>query len=90
MALQKSITTAQGFECPQSYLVVTSIEFCKGRPSQVTLSGFKDKAARLAGMSSVYSYKFSFDYIVSSEINIITQAYDAAKLLPEFLDCVDV
>jgi hypothetical protein len=91
MALQKSITTEQGFECPQAYIVIVNLHFQKGRQTLASALSYKDKASRDAGNPPIGSAIIHFDMDLSENAkNAVEQAYVALKALPEMAEAIDV
>lgn len=90
MALQKQLQTDQGFDCPQAYLMIQEIFYLKNSSTSGRLSIYKDKQARDDNKEPIYVFNFIFQYDITSNKNIIEQAYAAIKTLPEYSDCIDV
>jgi hypothetical protein len=89
MAIQKTVTTEHGFNC-NAYMVVEDVAHYKKGAAQGRLFFFKDKDSRDAGKTPFYIWNFAFAYDLSSELNIVTQAYLAIKNNPEYANCQDV
>lgn len=90
MALQKNIVSPQGLLCNAVYLVITDINYSKDNNVNGMLLGFKNSSARVEGFSPIVQFNFAFTFDLSSNLDIIAQAYLAIKQLPEFSDAVDV
>jgi len=90
MALTKKITTPQGFECPDAYIVVQNVDLHKESKSCAPVNIYKDretKKQKLEPIEQIYVY---FDYDIKSPIKPFKQAYIAAKKEARFLDCLDI
>jgi len=90
MALKKSISTEQGFNAPNSYGVVEEARYSKNGNSHIALSIFKDKTSRDEKKDPIKMFYTSFVYDQDISRNIIKQAYEFLKTLPEFSDAEDV
>lgn len=90
MALEKTITTGQGFISNNAYIVIEKAEYSKGEMAKLLLSCYKDIASRDGGMLPIWSNYYYFDYNYNDSRNIITQGYIAIKNNPEYANCIDV
>ena len=89
MALQTSKMTDQGFNCPEFYMIISELTYNKDNNTVGALLGFKDKQARIDGLSAITRQPFAFPYDINSSVGIIEQAYVFLKGLPELSGCID-
>lgn len=91
MALQKSIVTKEGFECPESYHRITILHFYKHHPVQAEIAIYKDAEAAHSGKASFDVFQFQFEWEPSADSSIISDAYNYLKTLDAYRDvAVDV
>lgn len=89
MALKLSITTPEGFECPEAYTKIwwATRDQLSNRGTYRYIV-YKDQSARNAELAPVRtSPEIQFDYVRGEDI--IVQAYNALKQRPEMADAVD-
>lgn len=99
MALQKSFDLENtGVFLPNAYHVIRKIETFKiesGYISNISISIYSSQEARQSGKDPVIEnlismMGYSFNYDLSSQNNILAQAYDYLKTLPEYQGSTDV
>lgn len=85
MALSKSITLPSGLTANDAYIRIESVSIVKNELTGVTVNFFVS-SSNLESPIAVQCY--GFDYALDGE-NIVKQAYEYLKTLPEFADAVD-
>lgn len=86
MALQKTITTAQGIEVTNSYQRVEFVTIDKNKSSiSFRLRVYKDITSNSYLSDAVFNCSYNIN-----ESNPIQQAYEHLKTLPQFADAADV
>ena len=87
MAIQKSTNTIHGFTCPEAYYMITDVEYRKDEKIRARAIIFKDIDGRQNGDPIIGAKGVDFDLDLESTDNIITQAYNALKLIvPDSID----
>ncbi len=100
MALQKNITLDNGINLPESYIMISSVNYINGYHSTVKVNIYKDRSARLSGKSEVVKFQhlcvddfpvyFSYSVLDQEGVNIISKGYEYLKTLPFYSDTIDV
>ena len=83
MALQKTVTTPQGFEATAAYITCDGIRL--GGKYQM---GFNVRSAKEKGLPNFSDVSYDAPYDIEGA-NPFKQAYEFLKTLPEFADAVD-
>lgn len=84
MALEKTVTTPQGFEALSAYHRVENITLVAKDAMSFVVRSYKQKS----GVPAFAELQHTAKYDIQG-INPIAQAYIAAKTLSEFADAID-
>lgn len=87
MALQLEYTTKHGFVCENAYLKINYLSGLKDYSISVVI--YKDAEARHSDKEIIGQEIYNFTYSFNSLDNVIKQAYDYLKTLPEYINTVD-
>jgi hypothetical protein len=90
MALQLS-SNFHGIQVPSGYWRVERFVFTSKTQCRAYMELYVSEAAsHTIPVRSIDSTVVDFDYDFTSEKSLHTQAYDAAKLMPEFAGAIDI
>jgi 4-diphosphocytidyl-2C-methyl-D-erythritol kinase len=84
MALKKTVVSPQGFEAQDAYHKIDSVILRNKTYAEVVISSRKDVSSGVAFSSKVYECQYDLN-----GSNLLTQAYEQLKKLPEFTDAED-
>lgn len=84
MALKKTVISPQGFVAKDAYHKIDSVVLRNKVNAEVVVSAKKDAASGVAFSSKVYECQYDL-----SGSNLLSQAYEQLKKLPEFSDAED-
>jgi hypothetical protein len=84
MALQKTVTTPQGFEAKNAYHRIEFVRISNKTNLQFNVYAYANKDAKAFFDEFLFDCKYNLD-----GENAITQAYAHLKTLPEFVDAID-